>query len=74
MLLLIHGGLWDKMDADRFWHKPGNVTGLQCQGFDALHRLLPQAIALPGCPEPPRPDFPPYVGPFVRTVTEFVAS
>lgn len=28
-LLLIHGGLWDDMDAERFWHRPGIVAGLQ---------------------------------------------
>jgi pimeloyl-ACP methyl ester carboxylesterase len=37
MILLIHGGLWDDaMNADRFWHKPGVVAGLERRGFDVL--------------------------------------
>ncbi len=37
MILLVHGGLWDDgMDADRFWHKPGVVSGLERRGFDVL--------------------------------------
>jgi len=33
-LFLVHGGLWDEpMDADRFWHRPGIVDGLQRRGF-----------------------------------------
>jgi hypothetical protein len=36
-ILLIHGGLWDDgMDADRFWHKPGVVSGLERRGFEVL--------------------------------------
>lgn len=36
-LLLIHGGLWeDGMDADRFWRRPGIVSGLTRYGFDVL--------------------------------------
>ncbi|MGQ0838473.1 alpha/beta hydrolase [Actinokineospora sp.] len=35
-LLLIHGGLWEQMDAERFWHQPGVVTGLQQRGFGVL--------------------------------------
>jgi pimeloyl-ACP methyl ester carboxylesterase len=35
-LLLIHGGLWDDMDADRFWHQPGIVAGLQHLGFEVI--------------------------------------
>jgi hypothetical protein len=27
-VLLIHGGLWDTMDADGFWRTPGIVAGL----------------------------------------------
>ena len=32
-LLLIHGGLWDDMDAERFWRLPGIVGGLERRGF-----------------------------------------
>lgn len=35
-LLLVHGGLWEEMDADRFWHRPGIVGGLRSRGFDVL--------------------------------------
>jgi pimeloyl-ACP methyl ester carboxylesterase len=35
-LLLIHGGLWDDMDAERFWHKPGIVAGLHRHGITVL--------------------------------------
>jgi len=31
-LLLIHGGLWEDMDADRFWRRPGVVAGLEGLG------------------------------------------
>src|SRR5438045_6104985 len=42
-LLLIHGGLWDDMNAERFWHKPGIVAGMQHHAItvlwpDRLHR------------------------------------
>ncbi len=39
--LLIHGGLWDDMDAERFWRKPGIVAGLQRHG---VHVLSPDRI------------------------------
>jgi hypothetical protein len=32
-LFLIHGGLWEDMDAERFWRKPRIVAGLERQGF-----------------------------------------
>jgi pimeloyl-ACP methyl ester carboxylesterase len=33
-LFLVHGGLWDEpMDAQRFWHRPGIVDGLERRGF-----------------------------------------
>lgn len=32
-LLLIHGGLWEDMDAERFWQAPGIVGGLRQLGF-----------------------------------------
>lgn len=31
-LLLIHGGLWDGMDAERFWARPGVVAALEAAG------------------------------------------
>jgi hypothetical protein len=45
----------------------------QRQTVDALLRLLPQAEELPGCPEPPRPEFPPHLSTFLRAVTAFAA-
>ncbi|WP_291415899.1 alpha/beta hydrolase [Actinophytocola sp.] len=40
-MLLIHGGLWDGLDAARFWHAPGVVAGLRRRGIevDAPDRL-----------------------------------
>jgi len=35
-VLLVHGGLWDDMDADRFWALPGITGGLRRQGFTVL--------------------------------------
>jgi pimeloyl-ACP methyl ester carboxylesterase len=32
-LVLVHGGLWDDMDAERFWVRPGVVDGLRAAGF-----------------------------------------
>lgn len=46
----------------------------QRQTVDALCRLLPHAEELPGCPEPPDPDFPAYLDRLVTTVAEFVAG
>jgi pimeloyl-ACP methyl ester carboxylesterase len=40
---------------------------------DALLRLLPSAVELPGCPEPPRPEFPAHLASFVDAVTAFAA-
>lgn len=37
-LILVHGGLWDDMTADRFWGQPGIVAGLAERG---LHVLAP---------------------------------
>lgn len=37
-LILVHGGLWDDMTADRFWVQPGIVAGLAERG---LHVLAP---------------------------------
>jgi pimeloyl-ACP methyl ester carboxylesterase len=33
-LLLVPGGLWEDMDAERFWHRPGVVAALQHRGLD----------------------------------------
>jgi hypothetical protein len=41
---------------------------------DALLRLLPQAAELPGCPESPRSEFPPYLEPFLDAVAAFAAT
>ncbi len=41
---------------------------------DALRGLLPHADELPGCPEPPRPDFPAHLDRFLTTVTAFAAA
>jgi pimeloyl-ACP methyl ester carboxylesterase len=38
---------------------------------DALLRLLPSAVELPGCPEAPRPEFPPHLEAFLGTVAAF---
>jgi pimeloyl-ACP methyl ester carboxylesterase len=32
-IVLVHGGLWDDTDAERFWVRPGIVAGLQQAGF-----------------------------------------
>ncbi len=44
----------------------------QRRTVDALLKLTPGSREVAGCPEPPRPDFPPYLGQFVRTIVEFV--
>lgn len=41
---------------------------------DALLRLLPRAKELPGCPEPPSPEFPPHLEAFLATVTAFAVG
>lgn len=35
-LLLIHGGLWEDIGADRFWRRPGIVAGLEALGFTVV--------------------------------------
>lgn len=32
-VLLVHGGLWEPMDADRFWVRPGVVDALRARGL-----------------------------------------
>lgn len=41
---------------------------------DALLRLLPAATELPGCPEAPRPEFPPHLESFLASVAGFAGS
>jgi pimeloyl-ACP methyl ester carboxylesterase len=41
---------------------------------DALLRLLPAAVELPGCPPPPRPEFPSHLETFLTTVSGFAGS
>jgi len=41
---------------------------------DALLRLLPSATELPGCPEAPRPEFPPHLESFLASVAGFAGS
>jgi pimeloyl-ACP methyl ester carboxylesterase len=33
-VLLVHGGLGEDMDAERFWSRPGILAGLRAAGFD----------------------------------------
>lgn len=42
---LIHGGIWEDMDSDRFWHRPGVTAGLRERGIEAI---TPDRL-----PEPP---------------------
>lgn len=41
---------------------------------DALLRLLPSAVELPGSPEAPRPEFPPHRDAFLDAVTTFATT
>jgi alpha-beta hydrolase superfamily lysophospholipase len=41
---------------------------------DSLLRLLPSATELPGCPEAPRPEFPPHLESFLAAVAGFAGS
>jgi hypothetical protein len=43
----------------------------QRHSVDSLLRLVPGAVELPGCPESPRPEFPPYLESFVNAVAAF---
>jgi hypothetical protein len=38
---------------------------------DSLLRVLPSAVELPGCPEPPQPDFAAHLESFVAAVAGF---
>ncbi len=44
------------------------------QAVDALLRMLPSAVELPGCPEAPRPEFPTYRDAFLDAVTGFASA
>jgi pimeloyl-ACP methyl ester carboxylesterase len=35
-ILLIHGGLWEPMDAERFWVRPGIIEGLTERGYTVI--------------------------------------
>lgn len=35
-VVLVHGGLWEDMDADRFWVRPGIVAALEARGVPVL--------------------------------------
>jgi pimeloyl-ACP methyl ester carboxylesterase len=35
-MVLVHGGLWEDMDAERFWVRPGVVAALADRGVDVL--------------------------------------
>jgi hypothetical protein len=50
MLLLIHSGLWEDIDADWFWRRTGIVTGLEGLGFTVVapDRLRRPARCSPG--------------------------
>jgi len=61
-IFLIHGGLWEDMDAERFWVKPGITGGLRDRGFDVLApdrlRRPPDWAADVACLAPLLPDGP----------------
>lgn len=35
-LLLVHGGLWEDVDAERFWLAPGITGALESRGFEVI--------------------------------------
>jgi hypothetical protein len=35
-VLLVQGGLWEPVDAERFWRRPGIVAGLRERGLRVL--------------------------------------
>jgi len=63
--LTVPAGVLPSVPANPF-HQP--------HAADALLRLLPQADELPGCPEPPRPEFSPHLEAFLSTVAAFAAG
>ena len=36
VMVMVHGGLWEDMDAERFWVRPGVVDGLAAAGMEVL--------------------------------------
>ena len=36
-VVLVHGGLWEDMDAERFWVRPGIVAALEARGVLTAH-------------------------------------
>lgn len=55
---------------------PSAITNAfhQRHSVDALLKLVPGAVELPGCPESPRPEFPPYLESFANAVAAFAES
>jgi pimeloyl-ACP methyl ester carboxylesterase len=44
-VFLVHGGLWDPMNAERFWRTPGIAAALETRGVTVL---TPDRLQLPG--------------------------
>lgn len=42
-VFLVHGGLWDPMNAERFWRTPGIVAALEVRGVTVLTPDRPQS-------------------------------
>ncbi|WP_328328612.1 alpha/beta hydrolase [Kribbella sp. NBC_00382] len=42
-VFLVHGGLWDPMNAERFWRTPGIVAALETRGITVLAPDRPQS-------------------------------
>jgi pimeloyl-ACP methyl ester carboxylesterase len=36
VIVLVHGGLWEDMDAERFWVRPGVVAALEERGMEVV--------------------------------------
>ncbi|NYE75162.1 hypothetical protein [Microlunatus parietis] len=45
----------------------------QCRTVDALLRLVPGAVEVPGSPEPPRPDFAGHPDALVATLADLIS-
>jgi pimeloyl-ACP methyl ester carboxylesterase len=45
VLVLVHGGLWEDMDAERFWVRPGVVAALTERGIEVV---APDRVARAG--------------------------
>lgn len=46
----------------------------QRRTVDELLKVIPRAVELAGCPEPPRPEFPPHLQSFARQVDLFTSD